>query len=385
MRSRSLIAAGITLLLLSGCASRKIPQKSKKPRKASPAKKTSPARREITIAVVGDKKTRHSFRDGLLKAGCPGLLSTNSDSANERAALIATADACLIVVNCSDGPMPVNREDIQLARQFCRGRVSVAFSWTHLVADPDLYELEEIEMRDLMNAYDLPGDTAPMFFDTHNAATRLPRGYAAAAKAYDAETLRRFLAWQKGDLNEYTFARALLSVERVISGQAPEFFGGHAKRKLMNVYFLNDVALAMEKCQLARGRWSLIQLPDGTHAVMDLQDTPFPLDRAELRRPVESCAQFLNSGSKIGHIIGLRRMHKTKFLSLVPHAIRLLDSRETAYGEVVGEAAQKALWFVTNELHPDPTALPQSKAAWEKWWLDVLATEPFPSLNRDLP
>jgi len=183
MRLRSLIAAGITLLVFSGCASRKIPQKSKEPRKASPAKKTSPVRREITIAVVGDKKTRHSFRDGLLKAGCPGLLSTNSDSAKERAALIATADACLIVVNCSDGPMPVNREDIQLARQFCRGRVSIAFSWTHLVADPDLYELEEIEMRDLMNAYDLPGDTAPMFFDTQNAATRLPRGYAAAAKA----------------------------------------------------------------------------------------------------------------------------------------------------------------------------------------------------------
>jgi hypothetical protein len=135
---------------------------------------------EASIAVLGDD-TRTSFRDGLIQVGC-NAISPNSANAEERIALIAVADACIVVVDSTWGPKPIHREDILLARQFSRGPVFIAFSKTSIVDDPELLELEELEMRELMNAYDLPGDTAGIFFDNNRAKTRLPRGYSAAAK-----------------------------------------------------------------------------------------------------------------------------------------------------------------------------------------------------------
>ncbi|MHC4401361.1 MAG: hypothetical protein ACYTG0_16940 [Planctomycetota bacterium] len=131
-----------------------------------------------SVAVLGDD-TRTSFRDGLVQAGCNAKSSDRANAA-DRVALIAAADACVVVVDSTWGPKPIHREDILLARQFSRGPVFIAFSKTSLVDDAELLELEELEMRELMNAYDLPGDTAEVFFDSPGAETRLPRGYSAA-------------------------------------------------------------------------------------------------------------------------------------------------------------------------------------------------------------
>ncbi len=135
---------------------------------------------EATIAVLGDD-TRTSFRDGLLQVNCDAT-SPLSAKAEERIAVIAAADACVVVVDSTWGPKPIHREDILLARQFSRGPVFIAFSKTSLVDDAELLELQELEMRELMNAYDLPGDTAEVFFDSSGAMTGLPRGYSAAAE-----------------------------------------------------------------------------------------------------------------------------------------------------------------------------------------------------------
>ena len=132
-----------------------------------------------SVAILGDD-TRTSFRKGLLQAGCT-TRSPWSASIDERIALLAKADACIVVVDSTQGPMPIHREDILLTNRFSRGPIFIAFSNTSLIDDPELLELEELELRELMNTYGLPGDTAEFFFDSERAKTPLPRGYSAAA------------------------------------------------------------------------------------------------------------------------------------------------------------------------------------------------------------
>jgi hypothetical protein len=133
------------------------------------------------VAVVGDG-TREAFRDGLAKAGCAASCS-KSEHAEDRAVLIASADVCVVVVDSTWGPKPIHREDVLLARQFCRGPVCVGFSKTNMIDAPDLLAVEELEMRELLKTYDLPGGSALVFFDSPRAVTRLPRGFGSAAGA----------------------------------------------------------------------------------------------------------------------------------------------------------------------------------------------------------
>jgi len=69
-----------------------------------------------------------------------------------------------------------------LCRQFCRGTVLIAFTRSEQIDDAELLELEELEVRELMNAYDLPGDTAHVCFDSVEARTRLPKGLSSIVK-----------------------------------------------------------------------------------------------------------------------------------------------------------------------------------------------------------
>jgi hypothetical protein len=168
MKHRSILI--MVLLIAVGC--------SRRSEEAS-QEHTQPAT-ETSIAVLGDD-TRTSFRNGLIQAGC-NASSSASAHAEERIAIIAAADACVVVMDSTWGPKPIHREDILLASQFSRGPVFIALSKTSFVYDAELLELEELEMREVMNAYGLPGDTAGVFFDSNQARTRSPRGYAAAAK-----------------------------------------------------------------------------------------------------------------------------------------------------------------------------------------------------------
>lgn len=57
----------------------------------------------------------------------------------------------------------------------------VGFSKSALVEDAELIDLEVVELRDLLNKYDFPGDTAAVGFDSESARTKLPKGYSAIA------------------------------------------------------------------------------------------------------------------------------------------------------------------------------------------------------------
>lgn len=74
----------------------------------------------------------------------------------------AQVDGAVLVVSAEDGPMPQTREHVLLARQVGVPHVVVALNKADLVDDPELLELVELEVRELLNDYGYPGDDVPV-------------------------------------------------------------------------------------------------------------------------------------------------------------------------------------------------------------------------------
>ena len=74
----------------------------------------------------------------------------------------AQMDGAVLVVSAADGPMPQTREHILLARQVGVPRIIVFLNKTDMVDDPELIELVELEVRELLSKYEFPGDDIPI-------------------------------------------------------------------------------------------------------------------------------------------------------------------------------------------------------------------------------
>ena len=74
----------------------------------------------------------------------------------------AQVDGAILVVAATDGPMPQTREHVLLARQVGVPSIVVALNKADMVDDEELIELVELEVRDLLNEYEFPGDDAPV-------------------------------------------------------------------------------------------------------------------------------------------------------------------------------------------------------------------------------
>src|SRR4030081_3131245 len=74
----------------------------------------------------------------------------------------AQVDGAILVVAATDGPMPQTREHVLLARQVGVPSIVVALNKVDAVDDEELLELVELEVRELLNQYDFPGDDAPI-------------------------------------------------------------------------------------------------------------------------------------------------------------------------------------------------------------------------------
>jgi elongation factor Tu len=74
----------------------------------------------------------------------------------------AQMDGAILVVSAADGPMPQTREHILLARQVNVPHVVVFLNKVDMVDDPELLELVELEVRELLSEYDFPGDDTPV-------------------------------------------------------------------------------------------------------------------------------------------------------------------------------------------------------------------------------
>ncbi len=112
--------------------------------------------RGITIAtshVEYDSNARHYAH-----VDCPG----HADYIKNMITGAAQMDGAILVVNCADGPMPQTREHILLARQVGVPYIVVYLNKADQVDDAELIELVEVEVRDLLNEYEFPGDDTPI-------------------------------------------------------------------------------------------------------------------------------------------------------------------------------------------------------------------------------
>ena len=74
----------------------------------------------------------------------------------------AQMDGAILVVSAADGPMPQTREHILLARQVGVPALVVYMNKVDMVDDPELLELVELEVRELLTQYEFPGDDIPI-------------------------------------------------------------------------------------------------------------------------------------------------------------------------------------------------------------------------------
>jgi len=89
---------------------------------------------------------------------CPG----HADYVKNMITGAAQMDGAILVVSAADGPMPQTREHILLARQVGVPSIVVFLNKSDMVDDPELMELVEMEVRDLLNEYEFPGDDLPV-------------------------------------------------------------------------------------------------------------------------------------------------------------------------------------------------------------------------------
>ncbi|MGX2041972.1 elongation factor Tu [Methylocaldum sp. MU1018] len=112
--------------------------------------------RGITIAtahVEYESPTRHYAH-----VDCPG----HADYVKNMITGAAQMDGAILVCSAADGPMPQTREHILLARQVGVPYIVVFLNKADMVDDPELLELVEMEVRELLSKYDFPGDDTPI-------------------------------------------------------------------------------------------------------------------------------------------------------------------------------------------------------------------------------
>ena len=109
---------------------------------------------------------------------CPG----HADYVKNMITGAAQMDGAILVVSAADGPMPQTREHILLARQVGVPSMVVFLNKVDLVDDPELLDLVELEVRDLLTKYGFPGDKTPMIRGNALAAAQAAKPDDPAAK-----------------------------------------------------------------------------------------------------------------------------------------------------------------------------------------------------------
>ena len=112
--------------------------------------------RGITIAIAHveyETEKRHYAH-----VDCPG----HADYIKNMITGAAQMDGAILVVSAADGPMPQTREHILLARQVGVPYIVVFLNKVDMVDDPELLELVELEVRELLTKYEFPGDDMPI-------------------------------------------------------------------------------------------------------------------------------------------------------------------------------------------------------------------------------
>ena len=118
----------------------------------------APEERERGITIATSHVEYVSTARHYAHVDCPG----HADYVKNMITGAAQMDGAILVVSAADGPMPQTREHILLARQVGVPYIVVFMNKADQVDDPELQELVEMEIRDLLNEYDFPGDDTPI-------------------------------------------------------------------------------------------------------------------------------------------------------------------------------------------------------------------------------
>ena len=118
----------------------------------------APEERERGITIAAAHVEYETTERHYAHVDCPG----HADYIKNMITGAAQMDGAILVVSAADGPMPQTREHILLARQVGVPAIVVALNKVDMVDDPDLLELVELEVRELLSSYEFPGDDIPV-------------------------------------------------------------------------------------------------------------------------------------------------------------------------------------------------------------------------------
>ncbi len=118
----------------------------------------APEERERGITIATAHVEYETANRHYAHVDCPG----HADYVKNMITGAAQMDGAILVVSAADGPMPQTREHILLARQVGVPRIVVFLNKADMVDDPELLELVELEVRELLSNYEFPGDEIPI-------------------------------------------------------------------------------------------------------------------------------------------------------------------------------------------------------------------------------
>src|SRR5687767_5510583 len=118
----------------------------------------APEERERGITIATAHVEYESDKRHYAHVDCPG----HADYVKNMITGAAQMDGAILVVSAADGPMPQTREHILLARQVNVPYIVVFMNKVDMVDDPELLDLVELEVRELLSAYEFPGDEIPV-------------------------------------------------------------------------------------------------------------------------------------------------------------------------------------------------------------------------------
>ena len=148
----------------------------------------APEEKERGITIATSHQEYETDKRHYAHVDCPG----HADYVKNMITGAAQMDGAILVVSAADGPMPQTREHILLARQVNVPYIVVFLNKVDMVDDPELIDLVEMEVRELLNKYEFPGDDIPIVRGSALKALDNPTGP-------DSEPILELL----GKLDEY--------------------------------------------------------------------------------------------------------------------------------------------------------------------------------------
>ncbi len=132
----------------------------------------APEEKERGITIATSHQEYETDKRHYAHVDCPG----HADYVKNMITGAAQMDGAILVVSAADGPMPQTREHILLARQVDVPYVVVFLNKVDTVDDPELIDLVEMEVRELLNKNEFPGDDIPIIKGSALKAVENPSG-----------------------------------------------------------------------------------------------------------------------------------------------------------------------------------------------------------------